>query len=74
MFYLVTKNHCFSNGNKRMAVMLTIVFFYVNKRWLDVPAHNLYKIACEVATSKPSEREVMQKALKMFFKTNSRRL
>lgn len=68
LFYLVTKNHCFTNGNKRMAVTLTIVFFYINKRWLDVPPRALYKIAKDVAESNPREREMMQKALVAFFK------
>ncbi len=30
LFYLVTKNHPFENGNKRMAVTLTLVFIYLN--------------------------------------------
>lgn len=68
LFYLITKNHCFSNGNKRMAVALTMVFFYNNKRWLDVTSRGLYRIACDVAESNPRERDIAQGALKLFFK------
>lgn len=68
LFYLVTKNHCFANGNKRMAVTLTTVFFFINKRWLKVPAYDLYKIAYDVAESDPKNKDVMQKALIKFFK------
>lgn len=68
LFYLVTKNHCFQNGNKRMAVALTLVFFDINKRWLDVPPRTLYEIACDVAESSPKDRQVMHQALVKFFK------
>lgn len=74
LFYLVTKNHCFDNGNKRMAVTLTTTFFYTNKRWLEVSSRALYEIACDVAESKPSDREAMQKALTIFFKKNTKPL
>lgn len=68
MFYLITKNHCFSNGNKRMAVTLTAVFFYVNKRWLNVPPMALYKVAKDVAESRPYNKDKVIAALVVFFK------
>lgn len=70
LFYLVTKNHCFSNGNKRMAVTLTVLFFYINKRWLSVDPLELYEVACRVAKSKPSERQAVHKSLIAFFSTH----
>lgn len=57
LFYLVIKNHPFQNGNKRMAVVLTAIFCYVNKRWLNIEPKDLYDIACDVANSKPNEKE-----------------
>jgi death-on-curing protein len=69
LFYLITKNHCFYNGNKRMAVTLTMVFFFVNKRWINIPTYELYKIACSVADSDPKNRQIIQKALVETFKT-----
>lgn len=63
LFYLVTKNHCFENGNKRMAVVLTMLFFYTNDRWLDIDTDELYNIACLVADSHPKDRNAIQKIL-----------
>jgi len=51
-----------------MAVTLTMLFFYTNKRWLYVDPKVLYKISCDVANSDPKEKEVIQTALVMFFK------
>lgn len=64
LFYLITKNHCFENGNKRMAVTLTSLFCFVNKRWLDMDPTKLYKLACDVAESDPkhSDTEILRVA------------
>jgi len=67
LFYLIAKNHCFSNGNKRMAVTLTMVFCYVNNRWMNIHPKALYKIANDVAESKPEERKVVLETLEKFF-------
>lgn len=67
LFYLITKNHCFENGNKRMAVTITLVFFFTNRRWVDIPPEELYQIACIVAESHPNAREEIQKKLKHVF-------
>lgn len=71
LFYLVIKNHCFSNGNKRMAVALTGVFFYINKRWLDVDAKALYNVARSVAESSPKIRDEVVDILTDFFSDNT---
>ena len=34
LFYAIIKNHPFENGNKRMAVTVTIVFMFVNNKWV----------------------------------------
>jgi death-on-curing family protein len=68
LFYLVTKNHCFENGNKRMAVTLTALFCFINGRWLNVPPETLYKIACDVADSNPKDMEIMHGTLVKFFR------
>lgn len=70
LFYFITKSQCFVNGNKRMAVTLTMVFFYKNKRWLDIPHEDLYAIACQVAESKPRQKDNMIQALARTFKTH----
>jgi death on curing protein len=68
LFYLCIKNHPFENGNKRMAVVLTTVFCYVNKRWLTIDNKALYDIACLIAESKPAEKDEMIAALEVGFK------
>lgn len=67
LFYLITKNHCFSNGNKRMAVTLCTVFCFVNNRWLDIPPRQLYEVACSVAESLPKNKDhVVDELTKLF--------
>lgn len=70
LFYLVTKNHCFSNGNKRMAVTLTTVFFFINGRWLDISTIDLYELAKFVAKSDPKEKNDIVKTIKKSFKAH----
>ena len=67
LFYLVIKNHPFVNGNKRMAVTLTLVFFYKNNKWLRVDPYKLYEIACDVAKSDSRQKETIIKTLNDFF-------
>jgi len=74
LFYLIAKNHCFPNGNKRMAVTLTSVFFFINGRWLNIPDDFLYRMATDVAKSKRGDKERMQRALRRMFKEYQARL
>lgn len=67
-FYLVIKNHPFTNGNKRMAVVINQVFCFMNKKWLNIPPKALYDVACWVAESKPGDRDVILLALEKEFK------
>ena len=57
LFYLMIKNHPFQNGNKRIAVMSLLYFFYKNNKWLSVSNVDLYNFARGVARSKPTSRE-----------------
>jgi len=50
-----------------MAVVLTGVFCIVNNKVLNISPKVLYDIACEVAKSKPHEKEVIIKALENTF-------
>jgi death-on-curing family protein len=54
LFYLMIKNHPFQNGNKRIAVMALLYFFYRNGWWIDVDNDVLYEFANRVAKS-PAE-------------------
>jgi death-on-curing protein len=68
LFYLITKNHPFENGNKRMAVSTSLVFLYVNNYWLKVAPEVLYEIALRVAKSKPGDKDEILIILSSFFK------
>ena len=57
LFYLLIKNHPFQNGNKRIAIMTTLYFFYKNGGWLRMENANLYRFAKGIATSRPHSRE-----------------
>lgn len=57
LFYGVIKSHPFVNGNKRMAVTLTLIFLYFNGKWIDASPYELYEVACNVAASDPRERD-----------------
>ena len=67
LFYLITKNHPFENGNKRMAVTTTLLFLFKNDHWLEIEPMVLYEIAIRVADSKPQEKDKIITILKDFF-------
>ena len=68
LFYLITKNHCFENGNKRMAVTLTMVFCFINKRWINMSSEEMYRIANLVARSHSKDRDKVHIILQTLFK------
>lgn len=72
LFYLVIKNHPFVNGNKRMAVTLTLTFLFKNNKWLNVNPHVLYDIACRVAESEATEKDTIIELLNRFIRENIR--
>jgi death-on-curing protein len=59
LFYLMTKNHPFENGNKRIAVMTLLLFLYKNEKWLDIGNQQIYRIALGVAKSKPKSKDLI---------------
>jgi death-on-curing family protein len=60
LFYVMIKNHPFQNGNKRIAITTTLVFFFKNNHWLSVENQELYNFARWVAESNPKlKREVI---------------
>ena len=66
LFYLFIKNHPFMNGNKRIAVTSLLVFLHNNGKWIKVKPEFLYKIAVDVAKSRPNQKDLMIGALKAF--------
>ena len=57
LFYLMTKNHPFQNGNKRVAVTTMLVFLTLNGKWLAVDVQELYNFAIWVAESPASVKD-----------------
>src|SRR3989338_3332671 len=70
LFYLMIKNHPFSNGNKRIAVTTLLVFFHLNGRWLKVSNQELYNFAVWVASSPPQVSSETIQAIKRFINKN----
>ena len=65
LLYLVTKNHGFSDGNKRIAAGLFLYFLKRNKLLLRkdgskrIADHTLVALTVMIAESKPPEKEMM---------------
>jgi len=65
LLYLVTKNHGFSDGNKRIAAGLFLFFLHRNKLLLPkdgskrIADHTLVALTVMIAESKPAEKEMM---------------
>ena len=65
LLYLVTKNHGFSDGNKRIAAALFLYFLKRNRLLLHkdgskrIAPHTLVALTVMIAESKPQEKEMM---------------
>ena len=74
LLYLVTKNHGFSDGNKRIAAGLFLYFLKRNKLLLRkdgpkrIPDHTLVALTVMIAESKPQEKELMVNIVMTFLK------
>ena len=74
LLYLVTKNHGFSDGNKRIAAGLFLYFLKRNKLLLHkdgtkrVADHTLVALTVMIAESKPQEKELMVNIVMTFLK------
>lgn len=51
LFYHATKDHLFENGNKRTAVILTMIFLFINSKWLTMSPEEMYDLSLKVASS-----------------------
>ena len=69
LFYLMVKNHPFSNGNKRIAMATLFYFLYKNNKWLRVDNQELYNFAKWVAESNSRLKNETVKAVEKFIKT-----
>jgi len=64
-FYHIIKNHPFVDGNKRVAVMVSITFLRYNDVEIVLDQDQLYFLAIDVANSKISKQKISN-----FFKKN----
>ncbi len=58
LFYHLIKNHPCTEGNKRVAVILTMTFLEMNGWIIDDPPGELFAKAVDVAESDPTDRAV----------------
>ncbi len=70
LFYMLAKDHAIGNGNKRCAVVITMVFLFKNGKMLDFTPDELYRLALEVADSNAQSMQKIVKILKAGFKEN----
>ena len=74
LLYLVTKNHGFSDGNKRIAAGLFLYFLKRNNLLLRkdgskrIADHTLVALTVMIACSKPEEKELMVNLVMTFLK------
>lgn len=73
MLYLVTKNHVFIDGNKRIAATLFIYFlnYYgllYNEKGMVIDNNTLVAVTILIAQSDPKEKEVLVDLVMNFFK------
>lgn len=70
LFYLLIKNHPFTNGNKRVAVTTLLYFLYKNGKWLKVENEELYTFSLWIAQSRPEYKNEVTSAIKKFLLKN----
>ncbi len=68
LFYLMTKNHPFKNGNKRIAMTTLLVILYKNKKWIKADIMELYNFTLWIASSPPKLKDEAVKGIEKFLK------
>jgi prophage maintenance system killer protein len=69
LLYFITKNHSFSDGNKRIAAFLFLYFLERNSRLFDesgnkrIADNTLVALTLMLAVSKPEEKDTMTKVI-----------
>lgn len=65
--YIVSKNHAFGNGNKRTAVILTLLLLYENGKWVTFTAKQLYEVSLNITKDDRRNRDfVISELAKLF--------
>jgi len=71
MFYLMNKNHCFHNGNKRVAITTLLYALSKENKWLKVDYMTLYETSIFIAKSLPKAKNQIIEYIQSFIKSNS---
>ena len=71
LFYLAVKNHPFEDGNKRMGLLLLILFLFKNDLWIECPNDELFEFVIHVAKSETTKKDYILKYIKEFLKKYS---
>jgi death on curing protein len=66
LFYLLTKNHPFVNGNKRLALTALLVSLFMYGKWLSVQQDELYEFTMHVAGSEAALKDTTIAEIKAF--------
>lgn len=70
LFYLMTKNHPFENGNKRIAIATLLFFLADNDKWLEISNIGLYEFAKLIAASDSQQKTKTVKLIEKFIQDN----
>lgn len=77
LLYFITKNHSFSDGNKRIAAFLFLYFLEKNDILYDengnkrIADNTLVALTLMIAVSKPEEKEIMTKVIVSLINKNN---
>ena len=68
LYYVLNKNHPFSNGNKRISAVSLLVFLFINDKWLLVSNQELYEKTLYIAKSDRTEKDKILVEIKEWIK------
>ncbi|MGL5005896.1 MAG: type II toxin-antitoxin system death-on-curing family toxin [Plesiomonas sp.] len=76
LFHAVISNHCFHNGNKRTALLITMCYLDANGYWIDKCDDNeLFEFTRKVAAHEITDKRKNEiKEIKKFLKKNARKI
>ena len=71
LFYYMTRGHCFSNGNKRLALATLFTMLYLHKKWLRASDQECYALSQRVAVSPKEKKDEVINWVYVFLKERS---
>jgi death-on-curing protein len=71
LLYFLSRSQNFLDGNKRMSILITSYFLYINGYALNIPPIELYEITKIIVLSRPSQKDNLIKALSEVISSSS---